>query len=57
MLGLTHPALHAERGAGDQHGVRGVRPGGAGAGDQVGQKVKGFHGCCAGLSSGAQGVR
>ena len=35
VLGLAKPALHRKRRAGDQHGVGRVRPGRAGAADQV----------------------
>ena len=40
MLGLAQPALHRQRRAGDQHGIRRIRAGGAGAGDQVGKEVQ-----------------
>ena len=42
VLGLAQPALHRQRRAGDQHRIRRIRAGRAGAGDQVGEEVKGF---------------
>ena len=42
VLGLAQPALHRQRGAGDQHRIRRIGPGGAGAGDQVGEEVQGL---------------
>ena len=43
MLGLAQAAGDGERGSGDQHGVGGIRPGGARLGDQVGQAVQMVH--------------
>ena len=40
MLGLAQAAGDGQRGAGDQHRVGGIGAGGAGAGDQVGEKVE-----------------
>ena len=40
VLGLAEPALHRQRGAGNEHRVGRIRPRGTCAGDQVGEEVK-----------------
>ena len=43
MLGAAEPPLHAERGAGQEHRIRGIRAGGAGTGDQVAEEIEVVH--------------